>query len=121
MKEMAQKLDNIVLELQEVKQENNKLKEKINTRGDRIEKLERTVRQKYYNKRSQDETATKGKIEVVMQKIGINIDMVTEVDEIRRLGKYTEKRTRPTVIKLLKESKKIQIMKMANTLKVPKY
>ncbi|KAK9889453.1 hypothetical protein WA026_004721 [Henosepilachna vigintioctopunctata] len=90
MKEMVQKLDNIAFELQEVKQEKNKLKKKRETQKGRIVKLERTIRTK-------------------------NIIIKRIIDE--ELGRYKVNRTRPVLVKLLKENKKIKIMKNAKQLK----
>ncbi|CAG9815505.1 unnamed protein product [Phaedon cochleariae] len=53
----------------------------------------------------------------VMGKIRVNVNMETEVDEMRRLGRYEGRKQRPILIKLITGNKKMQILQQSRELK----
>lgn len=88
-----------------------------------MESLEKQIRRKnliikgIVDEEKEEELITKEKVEAVLSKMGIKIEIESETEEIRRIGKYIEGRARPVIIKLMKFNKKIEILKNSNNLK----
>lgn len=123
MKSMNSKFDAFTLEMTQIKEENEKLKEKVRKQEDRIESLEREIRSKnivvkgVLDEERENENTTKEKIGIVMQKIGVCIEEERDIDDIRRIGKYRNDRNRPILVKLTKSSTRSKILKSARELK----
>lgn len=123
MGKMNNKLDAITKEMRQLKQENNELKNKLIIHEDKIEQLEREIRKKNIvvkgipDEEEENEEKGREKINTVILKMGVEIDEKTEVDEIRRIGKYDSNRTRPILVKFTKESTKMKILRSARKLK----
>lgn len=116
------KLDKVVQEMKQVKEENRKLKSVVAEQEKRIDNLEREVRKKnvvikgVMDEEEENENKSKEKITLLLQKMGVNIDMNMDIEEIRRLGNYVEGRKRPIIVKLTKERTKILILQNARNL-----
>ncbi|KAK4884836.1 hypothetical protein RN001_001107 [Aquatica leii] len=110
-------------EIKQVKEEKIILLEKLAVQEKRISMLEREVRKKNIvikgikDNEQENEKETQEKVNAVIQKTGINFNITEELDEARRIGKYNEGKTRPIMIKLMKESTKMNILKNAKTLR----
>lgn len=121
--DMDGKLEYITKEMTALKLENKELKENAEKQEKRIELLEREVRRKnlvvkgVVDEEREGETDTQEKIVSVLQKIGVGIDVNNEVEEIRRIGRYEARRTRPILIKLVTFNKKQEVLKNATKLK----
>lgn len=121
--EMDEKLERVTEELRTVKTENIELKDKITKQEQRMESLEKQIRRKnliikgIIDEEKEEESITKEKIEIILNKMGIKIDVENETEEIRRIGKFNEGRARPVIIKLMRYNKKIEILKNSNKLK----
>lgn len=123
MRQMNGKLDSLILEIKQIKDENKKLKKKIVEQEDKIEKLERTVRSKNIvikgveEEERENQNRTREKVDLIMQKLGVSVEIEKNIDEMGRIGKYVTGRKRPILVKLLKESTKSEILKNAKQLK----
>lgn len=123
MKQMNRKMDVLMMELKQIKDENKRLSKKVEEQEDRIGRLERAVRSKNIvikgiaDEERENENLTKEKIDRVIQKIGVNVEIERDIDEIGRIGKFEEGKKRPILVKLLKESTKSKILKNAKQLK----
>jgi len=117
------KLGQIVNDMNELKQENKQLKNKIENQEKRIEFLERDARKKNLvimgvsDEEDEGESEMLEKITLVMNNIGVVMDKEMELEDYIRLGKYKETGMRPILIKLRKYSKKMEILKQAKNLK----
>lgn len=116
------KLDKVVQEMKQVKEENRKLKSVVAEQEKRIDNLEREVRRKnvvikgVMDEEEESENKTKEKITTILQKMGVNVDMNMDIEEIRRIGSYVKDRKRPILVKLTKERAKILILQNARNL-----
>lgn len=123
MRQMNCKLDMLVLEMKQIKDENKKLKSKVEEQEEKIERLERTIRSKNIiikginEEERENQNTIKERVNLVMQKMGVNVEMEKDIDEIARIGKYTPGRKRPIMVKLLRESTKSEIFRNAKQLK----
>lgn len=123
MKSLDDKIGVILKDMECVKSENNKLKERVVAQEQKIELLEREVRRNNLVIKGLDEnvgeelSVTKEKIVQTVKKLGIEINYQTDIDEIRRLGKPTTGKTRPVLLKLTTRGKKMEILKNTNRLK----
>lgn len=123
MKSIDLKLDCVMLEMKQVKEENKRLKEKVDDQGERIINLEREVRKRnlvmrgILDKEGEKEGETRDKVSAVMQKIGVNFDIKEELDEVRRIGKYNPQKKRPVLIKLTREATRARILRNTKVLK----
>ncbi|KAF2903073.1 hypothetical protein ILUMI_03107 [Ignelater luminosus] len=106
-----------------MKQENELLKNTVKNQGGQIEFLQREIRRKNLiakgirddeNEKSQK---TREKNGTVLQNIEAHTDTARNVDEIRRIGKCNNTRTRPIIVKLTTDQKKQEIMERAKKLK----
>lgn len=126
------KIDTFQKELQNVKQENIRLKEenkelctKITEQENRIEILERESRKKkiivkgIQETEEESELILKEKIRKMLQKIEIPINMETETWEVRRIGRiFQDRKTpRPIIIEFASWNKKMEVLKAAKKLK----
>lgn len=123
VKGMNEKLDFVMREIKEMKEENKNLRERVVKQEERIQHLEREVRKKnliikgIVDGEGEDENETRDKIVAVVQKIGVDIDVKGDVDEVRRIGKYRPQQKRPILVKLTKESTRRTVLKNAKKLK----
>lgn len=123
MRGINTKLDDVILEMKQVKEENKKLKEKLVEQDERISSLEREVRKKnivmkgIIDKENEKESETNEKIREVVQKIGVDFDLKEDLDEARRIGRFNPQKNRPILIKLTRESTRLMILKKAKLLK----
>lgn len=119
---MNTKLDSVVLEMKKIKEENTELKARIAKQEGRIGSLEREIRKKNLiikgieEKENENENEAHDKVTSIIQKIGVNINP-DDIDIAKRIGKYNKQKKRPVLIKLTKESTKLEILKNAKTLK----
>lgn len=120
---MDTKLEQITSELGAIKQENLQLKEQAVKQGKRIEFIEREIRKKNLvmqgveEEVGEEESETTEKIITVLKKIGTEIDKDKDLEEAKRIGIYKAGGSRPIIIKLVKHSKKMEILKNAKNLK----
>lgn len=120
MKQMDGKLDALVQEIKDIKEDNVKLKEQVAKQEERLEKLEREIRRKNIvvkgitDNENESEAETAEKIYTVLHKIGPNIDMKVDIDEIRRIGNYKKEGKRPILVKLTKDSMRSTILNTKN-------
>lgn len=123
MKSVDDKIGVIMKDMEGVILENNNLKERVVVQEQKIEMLEREIRRKNLvvkglNENIREEpSVTKEKIVEMVQKLGIEINPETDMDEVRRLGKPTMGKTRPVLLKLTTRGKKMEILKNTNRLK----
>ncbi|KAK4875821.1 hypothetical protein RN001_012243 [Aquatica leii] len=109
------------------KEENTKLTKKVDEQNERIEMLEREIRGKNLIIKgikediNECEVVTREKVCIVIDKIGISLDKKMEIDEAKRLGKPTEGKTRPILIKLIKTSTKKKDFKQRKKFKRIRY
>lgn len=123
MKNINTKMDAMVLEVRQIRGENEKLKKMVAKHEERIDDLEREIRKKNLvirgveDEEGESESETRGKIATIMQKIDTNIDMNREIEQIRRIGSYNGDRKRPILVKLIKENTKFALLRNARRLK----
>lgn len=120
---MDGKLEILNKEMKELKQENAELKAKTEKQEQRMEILEREIRRKNLvikgicDDENEEKIKTEMKVETMLQKIGVKIDQKTDIDEVRRIGRYQTETKRPILLKLMKESKRTEILSKAKGLK----
>lgn len=120
---MNGKLDAVVDELKMIKHENARLKEKVKTQEERILQLEREVRKKNIvingveDVENEDESEREDKVSTLINKIGVEINMREDIDEIIRVGKYSREKKRPILVKLNKERMRTKILQSTKNLK----
>lgn len=123
MKSINQKLDSVMQEIKHMKEDNKRLKERVDEQEERINNLEREVRKKNLiirgitDEEGEKESDTGDKVNVIMQKIGVNFDPKDDMDEVRRIGKFNPQKKRPVLIKLTREATRARILKSAKVLK----
>ncbi|KAK4874587.1 hypothetical protein RN001_013947 [Aquatica leii] len=123
MNQMNTKLDTLVSEMKLVKEENVKLKAQILEQEGKIINLEREVRKKNIvikgvtDEENENENELRAKLQTIIQKISMNIDIKADTDQARRIGGYSKDKKRPIHVKLTKESTKLAILQNAKKLK----
>lgn len=123
MRQMNNKLDVLMTEMKQIKDENKKLKKKVEEQESRIGRLERAVRSKNIvikgieEEESENENSIKEKVNRIIHKIGINVETERDIDEIRRIGRKETGKKRPTLVKLMRESTRSEILRNARHLK----
>lgn len=123
MKLMDNKLEHIMSDNAGLREENQRLKAQLSQQGKLIESLDREMRRKNLiikgvrDKDEENREGAKEETEKILQKIGVNINMATEIDEIKRLGKYREGRQRPILIRLTTGNGKMRILQKSKELK----
>lgn len=120
---MDDKLGYLVIENEQRKEENEKMREKIINQEFKIAALERETKRKNIiirgvedkENESRDET-TKVSAQIV-QKLGVTINKEVDIDEAKRIGKYKADGQRPIVLKLTTGTKKAEILRNSKGLK----
>lgn len=123
LKTMNDKFDDLITENKQRRQENEKLKQQLTKQENKIALLEREIRRKNIiikgvqdkEKESREET-----IDITMKlvhRIGVQITKEIEIDEIKRIGKYRNDRSRPILLKLTTQNKKAEILGKTRALK----
>lgn len=120
---IEKKIDNNNEELKKLTHENKQLKKKINEQEERLDMLEREIRKNNIVIQGigeeKDETIDelKVKVEEMLEKANIKIDMNSEVSEINRIGTNAGNSKRPVLMKLMSNNKKMEILRNAKCLK----
>lgn len=123
MRQMNNKLDVLMTEMKQIKDENKRLKKKVEEQESRIGRLERAVRSKNVvikgigEEESENESSIKEKVNRIIHKIGINVETERDIDEIRRIGRKETGKKRPVLVKLVRESTRSEILRNARHLK----
>lgn len=123
MRQMNNKLDVLTTEIRQIKDENKRLKKKVEEQESRIGRLERAVRSKNIvikgieEEENENENSIEEKVNRIIHKIGINVETERDIDEIRRIGRKETGKKRPTLVKLMRESTKSEILRNARRLK----
>ena len=128
--EMRDRLKNIeetvnlcVNEVKFLRQENLHLKQTIKEQDARLDNIERDLKRKnLIIKGVADAEEEKNedlaiKVENLLEKMGVNINLARDIDEIKRFGLFHKDKKRPILIKLLTWNKKMEILQQAKTLK----
>ncbi|KAK4876309.1 hypothetical protein RN001_012731 [Aquatica leii] len=116
MNQMNTKLDTLVSEMKQVKEENVKLKAQILAQEGKIINLEREVRKKNIvikgvtDEENENENELRAKLQTIIQKIGMNIDIKADTEQARRIGVYSKDKKRPIHVKLTKKRRIISII-----------
>lgn len=117
------KIDNSILEMQNLREENKCLREQLNKQGNRLEMMEREMKknniiiQGVEDTEKMDTAQLKTKIEELLNNIGVNINLDTAASEIKKIGTYQINKKRPILIKLIQREKKMDIIREAKKLK----
>lgn len=120
---MNTRFDQVITEIASVKKENVELSKKVEEQGKIIESLEREIRKNNLvikgipEEEGEREEDTRNKMMEMAAKIGVKIDQEMQIDDIRRMGRYKPKETRPILLKLTTRQKKMEILKQAKELK----
>ena len=123
MRQMNNKLDVLMTEMKQIKDENKRLKKKVEEQESRIGKLERAVRSKNIvikgieEDESENENSIGEKVNRIIHKIGVNVETERDIDEIRRIGRKETGKKRPILVKLMRESTRSEILRNARHLK----
>lgn len=118
-----EELKKLTLENAELREENIKLKEQVMEQDDRLDLLEKETRKKkiviqgIQDSQEECDLELKEKIRTVLRKIEVQINIENETQEVIRLGRYGNGRTRPVLIELNTWNKKWEIMKSAKKLR----
>lgn len=123
LQSVEDKLDRNSEIIKELRNENLKLKETTLEQGERIEALEREIRrnniviQGIEDENEEGQEETENKIKIMLNKIGVEINMEKDIVEVNRLGAYKPNKDRPISVKIRKWSKKMEICRNAKNLK----
>lgn len=123
MKQMNDKFDAFTLEMNQMKDENKKLKEKVAQQEGRITYLERETRKNniiikgVVDEENENTNKTEEKVANIIQKIGTDINVKEDLEQTRRIGKYIKDKKRPILVKVIRGNKKVQILQNARKLK----
>lgn len=123
MDSMNEKLEGVLSEVKQLKEENETLKQHVDRQEERMERLERELRVKNIivkgveDSENEDEQEVKQKVERLMSEIGTEVDKDVDIDIVRRIGKFEKDRRRPILVKFTREGTKLAILKNAKNLK----
>lgn len=131
-KRIETKIDLFQKELQNVKDENQKLiiengklKQQVIEQNKRIEMLDKEVRRKKIVIKGIEEAEEESrlmiqeKIRCMLRDMGISINIEGEISEIKRIGQVFQGRKgpRPVLVEFVSWNKKMEVLKASNTLK----
>lgn len=120
---MDNKLEKIMSDNDGLREENKNLRAQLVEQGKYIKGLDRELRRRNViikgvgDKEGERREETEEEVQKILKKMGVRVDMKTEIDEIKRLGRYREGRQRPILMKLTTGNKKVQILKQSKELK----
>lgn len=120
---MDKKLENVIKENEALKKENAYLREQNTEQEERLEHLEREIRKNniiikgIQDKENEHYQETQKHIQTIMQKLGVEVDLDVNIEEIRRVGRYTISRNRPILVKLIRYDKTLEILRKSKALK----
>ena len=105
------------------RKENLLLKESIKEQDSRFELLEKEIRknniiiQGVVDENDEKEENVTEKVQNILTKMGVKVDVEMDASEIRRIGTYKPNRNRPILVKLQKWKTKMEIYKLTKNLK----
>lgn len=120
---VEEKLDKNTQVIKELKHENQRLKQVIREQEERIEMIEKEQKrnniiiQGVDDKENEDEKMVRAKVQHIMEKINAEVQVETDIVEIRRLGVFKPNKKRPILAKLRTWNHKMKIFKEAKNLK----
>ena len=123
MANMDAKMEKLMNELINVKENNVKLQEKVTKQERQIEWLEKENKRRNLIIKGIPDSEEEGKLQLseklklVASTLNVAVDLDKDVDDIKRMGKYTSERSRPICLKLTTERKKHEIKSNSKNLK----
>ncbi|KAJ3648197.1 hypothetical protein Zmor_020018 [Zophobas morio] len=120
---VEEKLDRNTEAMITIRKENLLLKESIKDQDSRLELLEKEVRknniiiQGVADENDEKEEKLTEKIQNILTKMGVKVDVEIDASEIRRIGTYKPNGNRPILVKLQKWKTKMEIYKLTKNLK----
>ena len=121
---IEEKFEDCKAELEKlIKKENEEVKIIFTEEGERLENLEKETRKRNIVIKGLDDTADdtvdlQMKIEELIARMGVSLNVGLDKNEIFRLGKFIEGKIRPVLVKLQSFDKKIAIYQNSKKLKV---